>query len=85
MYLASYVPFSTLRHSPEFPVCFACRYHGYTKCIRMRATVTSNRVPDYTLNLSTRQLYDNCAPRDSYRHILTNRTAALRRDVTSCL
>jgi len=25
-----YVPFSTLKRSPGFPVCFACRYHGYT-------------------------------------------------------
>lgn len=51
----------------------------------MTATGPSNGVLKYTPLLATRQLYDNCAPRDSYRHILTNRTAALRHDVTSCL
>ena len=36
-----HVPFSTLKCSPGFPVCFACRYHGYTECIATTATDSS--------------------------------------------
>lgn len=36
-----HVPFSTLKRSPGFPVCFAYRCHGYTKRIGMSATDSS--------------------------------------------